>query len=126
MTCPAGTTRTISAAGRVTFGAACAACPCGHAVPPRPEDASWWSALTTGYAASTGVRAADPGFQADYRQHRPMVERSVAWMTRGNRRLRYRGVVKNDVWWRLRAGAVDLKRLLNLGLTARDGGWAIA
>jgi hypothetical protein len=27
-------------------------------------------------------------FQTVYRQHRPMVERSIAWLTRGNRRLR--------------------------------------
>ncbi|WP_422386806.1 hypothetical protein [Cryobacterium psychrophilum] len=32
------------------------------------------------------VRAQDPLFQADYRQHRPMVERSIAWMTRKSRR----------------------------------------
>ena len=41
-------------------------------------------------------RAADPDLQAEYRQHRPMVERAIAWLTRGNRRLRYRGVIKND------------------------------
>ena len=29
-------------------------------------------------------RAADDGFQAVYRQHRPMVERSIAWLTRGS------------------------------------------
>jgi len=27
-----------------------------------------------------------------------MVERSIAWLTRGNRRVRYRGVSKNDHW----------------------------
>jgi hypothetical protein len=31
------------------------------------------------------------GFQAAYRQHRPTVERSIAWLTRGNRKLRYAG-----------------------------------
>ena len=25
-----------------------------------------------------------------------MVERTIAWLARGNRRLRYRGVIKND------------------------------
>ncbi|EMY36108.1 transposase, IS4 family protein [Arthrobacter crystallopoietes BAB-32] len=55
-----------------------------------------------------------------------MVERSIAWLTSGNnRRLRYLGVAKNDAWFRLRAGAVNLKRLLNLGLTVRNEAWAL-
>ena len=32
------------------------------------------------------ARAADPDFQADYRRHRPMIERSIAWLSRGHRR----------------------------------------
>ena len=71
------------------------------------------------------ARAAEPGFQADYRQHRPMVERSIAWLTRGARRVPYRGVAKNNAWWTLRAAGINLKRLLNLGLTHRNGAWAI-
>ncbi len=35
-------------------------------------------------------------FGETYRAHRPMVERTIAWMTRGSRRLRYIGVRKND------------------------------
>jgi len=31
-----------------------------------------------------------------------MVERSIAWLTRGNRKLRYRGVAKNNAWLHLR------------------------
>jgi hypothetical protein len=27
-----------------------------------------------------------------------MVERSIGWMTPGNRKVRYRGVAKNDHW----------------------------
>ena len=72
------------------------------------------------------ARAADPDFQAAYRRHRPMIERSLAWLARGNRRLRYRGVAKNDAWLHLRAAAINLRRLLTLGLTDTDGTWALA
>jgi len=43
-----------------------------------------------------------------------MVERSLAWLTRGNRKLRYRGVVKNNAWFATRAAAINLKPLLTL------------
>ncbi len=49
-----------------------------------------------------------------------MVERSIAWLVRGNRRVRYRGVIKNDHWLHHRAAALNLRRLLTLGLT-RNG-----
>lgn len=71
-------------------------------------------------------RATDPDFQAVYRRHRPMVERSIAWLTRGARRVPYRGVAKNDAWLHHRAAGLNLRRLLNLGLTVQDGTWAIA
>jgi hypothetical protein len=54
-----------------------------------------------------------------------MVERSLAWMTRGARRVPYRGVATNDAWWHLRAAAINLRRLLALGLTGTDGQWAL-
>ena len=54
--------------------------------------------------------ARDPDRLADYRQHRPMVERTIAWLTRGHRRLHYRGVIKNDHWLHHRAAALNLRR----------------
>lgn len=62
------------------------------------------------------ARAAAPEFRSAYRQHRPMVERSIAWLARGARRVPYRGVTANNHWLRLRAAAVNLRRLLALGL----------
>ena len=55
-----------------------------------------------------------------------MVERSIAWLTRGARRLPYRGVLNNDAWLHVRAAAINLRRLLSLGLTGADGQWALA
>ncbi len=56
-------------------------------------------------------RAPDENFQAIYRQHRPMVERSIAWLTRGARRVPYRGIEKNNNWLHHRIAALNLRRL---------------
>ncbi|WP_327435318.1 IS1182 family transposase [Streptomyces sp. NBC_01236] len=71
--------------------------------------------------------ATDSGWQADYRRWRPPVERAVAWLVHhGNRRLRYRGTIKNDTWLHTRAAALNLRRLINLGLTHTSGTWHLA
>ncbi len=71
-------------------------------------------------------RAKDVPWQADYRQHRPMVERSIAWLVGiRNRKVRYRGVSKNNDWLHNRSAALNLRRLLNLGLTRHDGAWKV-
>ncbi len=110
----------------MTFGAACRGYPLrascttsatGRSLVIHPHDA-----LQRVHRA----RAADPDFQATYRWHRPMVECSLAWLTRGNRRVPYRGVAKNDGWLPPRAAAIDLRRLLTVGLTGTDGQWALA
>jgi hypothetical protein len=38
----------------------------------------------------------------------------------------YHGVSKNDAWLHLRAAAINLRRLLTLGLTGADRRWALA
>lgn len=56
-----------------------------------------------------------------------MVERTLAWLTRGtNRKLRYRGIERNRMGWSHRCAAVNLQRLVTLGLTTTEDGWAIA
>ena len=55
-----------------------------------------------------------------------MVERTIAWLTRGNRRLRYRGVVNNDHWLHHRAAALNLRRLITLGPVHTGTNWVIA
>ncbi|MGF0131690.1 transposase, partial [Dietzia cinnamea] len=71
-------------------------------------------------------RAGDEDFKTVYRQHRPMVERSIAWLTRGARRVPYRGVEKNNTWLHHRVAALNLRRLLAMGLTNQNGTWALA
>lgn len=126
LTCPAGISRPISGNGRVTFGAACHACALaeqcttakrGRKITLHPQDL---------LQRQHRQRATDDGFQATYRQHRPMVERTIAWLTRGNRKVPYRGVTRNDNWLHNRVAAINLRRLLALGLTHGPTGWALA
>ena len=54
-----------------------------------------------------------------------MVERSIAWMVADNhRRVRFRGVEKNQLGLSLRIAAINLRRLVNLGLE-HDGEWVL-
>jgi IS5 family transposase len=65
-------------------------------------------------------------FLADYRRWRPMVERSIAWLVAdGHRRVRFRGVQRNRLGLSLRIAAINLRRLVNLGLTF-EGTWQIS
>jgi len=126
VTCPNGLTRPITKSRTVTFGAGCQGCPlrarCTTAKDGRTLVLHQHHALLREHRQ----RAKDPGWQVDYRQQRPMVERSIAWLVAGgNRRVRYRGVNKNNAWLHLRTAALNLRRLLNLGLTRHHGTWAL-
>ena len=55
-----------------------------------------------------------------------MVERSIAWMVAdGHRRVRFRGVQRNQLGLSMRLAALNLRRLVNLGLT-NDDGWTLS
>jgi hypothetical protein len=54
-----------------------------------------------------------------------MVERAIAWLSRGNRKVRYHGVTNNDHWLHHRAAALNLRRLITLGLEHTGTTWAI-
>jgi hypothetical protein len=125
-TCPHGVTRPISRTRVVTFGAACRDCPVRERCTASATGRSLTLHPHDGLLRAHRARAADPDLQAVYRRHRPMVERSIAWITRGTRRVPYRGVARNDAWLHLRAAAINLRRLLTLGLTGTDGHWALA
>jgi Transposase DDE domain len=56
-----------------------------------------------------------------------MVERSIAWLPAdGCRRVPYRGIERNQVWLSVRVAALNLRRLLALGLARRGGAWVLA
>ena len=54
-----------------------------------------------------------------------MVERSIAWLVAdGNRRVRFRGVERNQLGLSHRIAAINLRRLVNLGLD-HGGQWIL-
>jgi len=125
VTCPEDITVTITKSGSARFGANCATCPVrsrcttaknGRVIKIHPHH---------DLLAAARVHADTDEFAATYRRHRPMIERTLAWLTKnGNRHLRYRGIERNQLGWSHRCAAVNLKRLLNLGLT-HSNGWTI-
>jgi IS5 family transposase len=126
-TCPSGHTVPISPGGAAIFGARCTGCP-------------FRSQCTTSRDGKTlrisdhddelvyGRQAwRDPIVQAHYRHHRPMVERTIAWLVaRGNRRVPYRGVERNHQWLLHRVAALNLRRLVTLGVHLNGDRWIIA
>jgi hypothetical protein len=125
VTCPAGHSARLSPAGVAKFHPHCASC----SLKPRCTTALARSFSVGPYdeeliAARRAWR--DPEITADYRLHRPMAERSIAWLVaKGNRRLRYRGIERNNAWLQIRVAALNLRRLLALGLSFENG-WKIA
>ena len=127
VTCPNAVTRPIPAKGKVRFGVVCRDCPlrarCTTAKAGRVLLLDEHANLRRAHRQ----HAKDPHWQATYRQHRPMIERSIAWLVAGgNRKLRYRGITKNNAWLHTRTAALNLRRLLNLGLTRHHGTWVLA
>lgn len=124
VTCPNGLTRPITARGSVIFGAGCRDCPlrerCTTAAGGRTLHLGPHHRLQRAHRA----RAATEAHLEPYRAHRPMVERSIAWLTRRNRRVPYRGTVKNNAWLHVRVAAINLRRLLALGLH-HHGSWVL-
>jgi IS5 family transposase len=126
-TCPARHTVTIAAKGSATFGVRCRGCP----LRDRCTTAKDGRVLHISEHDAELVEArrawSDGDFAADYRQWRPMVERSIAWLVANNhRRVRYRGVKRNQLGLTLRAAALNLRRLVNLGLHHDGLTWSLA
>jgi hypothetical protein len=127
LTCPAGRTVALTPVRRAArFADRCAGCALRARCTTSPRGRTVLIGEHDALQRAHRARASTADFQATYRRHRPMVERSIAWITRGHRRVPYRGVAKNDAWLHLRAAAMNLRRLLTLGLTGTDGHWALA
>jgi len=127
VTCPAGHTVAITPGGRAVFDWRCGPCPLrerctrakdGKTVNLHPQEAE---------LAAARRQATDPTFQASYRRWRPMVERSIAWLVaNGHRRVRYRGLARNQLGLSLRVAAINLRRLITMGLDHGEAGWTLA
>ena len=126
VTCPAGETVPISDKGNATFGARCKSCPLRERCTTSRSGRSLHITEHDRYLVAARAQAKTAEFQHTYRQLRPLIERSIAWLMKdGHRRCRYRGVKRNQLGFSLRVAAVNLVRLCNLGLGYTDG-WTIA
>jgi IS5 family transposase len=126
VTCPNGLTARISASGYATFETRCRGCPlrerCTTAKTGRAVKVHEHHDLL----AAARADAQTPEFIESYRQHRPMVERSIAWLVRrGGRKVRYRGIARNRIGLAHRCAAVNLRRLITLGLNWNNS-WNLA
>jgi IS5 family transposase len=132
VTCPAGHTRPLgrpdaTGARKAQFKKLCATCPLKERC-TRSKTGRIFSvhAQYDLLKAARDEAATDPDWQAEYRRWRPPVERAIAWLVaKGNRSVPYRGVIKNDTWLHNRAAALNLRRLINLGLTHTGGTWTL-
>src|ERR671912_241078 len=112
LSCPNGLTTRITRTRTAIFGARCRDCPLrarcttsakGRTLRLHPHDA---------LQRAHRQRARDPEFQAVYRQHRPMVERSISWLVAdGDRRARVLGNPLHDLWLHHRVAGLKLRRL---------------
>lgn len=126
VTCPAGVICPISRTGWAKFKTACRDCPLRNRCTARLDGKNLKIHPHDVLLRAARAKARNAEWQNEYRQHRPMVERAIAWLVRGNRKLRYRGVAKNDHWLHHRAAALNLRRLIALGLTHNGTAWALA
>ena len=119
LTCPEGVTVALNKRDQARFGANCAACPlrpmCTKARKGRVIQVDPHHRLLS--AARRQVTTTE--FQDEYRQDRPMVERTLAWLVLwhlpqgplpGHHQI-------SHLWWAHRCAVVNLTRLVNLGLT---------
>jgi len=124
-TCPAVHTVSITSGRSAVFGVRCRGCPLrercttskdGRTLRLHPHDSELMESRRAWRAGE---------FAEDYRRWRPMVERSIAWLVADNhRRVRFRGVERNQLGLSLRIAAINLRRLVNLGLD-HDGEWVL-
>jgi IS5 family transposase len=125
-TCPAGHTVALTPRGYATFQQRCRDCPlrarCTNSVTGRPLKISAHDQER--FDSRRAWR--DGEWILEYRKYRPMVERSIAWLVRDHyRRVRFRGVERNQLGLSTRVAAINLRRLINLGLT-REVTWVMA
>lgn len=133
-TCPAGVTTTRFRRRRDGGGwfrfpqSTCAACPLRDRCTIDQDGRSVNVGPHEELLAEARARQKTEEFKTAYNGTRPTVERVISRLVRhGARKARYRGTEKVGLQMALRAAAVNLARMLRLGL-ARDaeGAWALA
>jgi IS5 family transposase len=126
VTCPNSITTHISRTGVATFGGKCRGCPLRQRCTASATGRYVKIHAHHDLMAAARAHALTAEFTEPYQQHRPMVERSIAWLVRRGRKVRYRGIARNQIGLAHRCAAINLTRLVNLGLHHRDGAWQLA
>lgn len=125
VTCPNQVTTRITDQGTATFKSRCRGCP----VRERCTSAAAGRTFLVGEHDELLARnrqrwRSDTDLVARYRQHRPMVERTIAWLVANrHRRVRFIGIDANRFGLSLRTAALNLRRLINLGLDHNGTAW---
>ena len=125
VTCPAGNTAAIGSGGVVHFRAVCT--DCSHRSRCTTSKTGRWLKIHPHHRQLDRARQRwkQPETVAFYNRWRPSVERIIAHIVaRGNRKLRYRGIEPNRQQLHTRIAAINLRRLINLGLCHTPTGWA--
>jgi hypothetical protein len=128
VTCPAGHSRPMSPKRTVTFGRVCGGCPLRSRCTTAQDGRSMTIHPHEELLRAARAQARTPQFKQDY-PTRSAIERIIAWAATQNGRrlkLRYLGVRKNDAWLRTRCASLNLRTLVNSGLTRENGVWALA
>lgn len=125
VTCPAGHTTDITPKGRANFQRHCRGCPLVERCTTSKRGRVLNVSMHDEHLATARQQWKDPKVVAEYSQFRPMVERSISWLVaNGHRRVRYRGIERNDLALSVRVAALNLRRLVNLGLD-HNGTWTL-
>jgi Transposase DDE domain/Transposase domain (DUF772) len=128
VTCPNGVTRPMSGNRTVTFGAACAGCPLRRQCTTAKDGRSMTIHPHEGLLRAARAQARTPQFRQAY-PTRSAIERTIAWTAtqNGHRiRLRYIGTARNNAWLHNRCAGLNLRTLVNAGLTRSGGAWILA
>jgi len=89
VTCPAGVTVAIIPARVAYFKRNCTNCPLRHRCTTATAGRTITLHAHHQLLAAARAHATSDEFQDTYQRHRPMIERTLAWLVRQNRRLRH-------------------------------------
>ena len=126
VTCPAGHTARIRPGGTAPFAKWCTGCPLRTRCTTSERGRTIKVDQHHDHRAKNKARCAKDETKNTYRTYRPPVERAIAWLTRHHpRRVPYRGLAPNQQWLTTPTAAINLRRLINLGLAHTTTGWAL-
>jgi len=85
VTCPEGVTVKINPHGRARFGKNCATCPSKRRCTKSKAGRTIVLHENSTILVAARLLASTEQFQDTYRQKRPMIERTIAWLVRGQK-----------------------------------------